>query len=115
MSVNVSGQVTTPAKLVSALLADDPDLYDIVAAFVDGLAGRITELRQAYDRLDWDQLTILAHRLKGAGGSYGYPDLSTLGATMERSFRTQSADHFSTWIKQLEELSAAACAGLPAN
>ena len=77
-----------------------------------GLPTRLDELQQAFDATDWEQLTTLAHRLKGASGSYGYPDLSTLAATMESSFRVQQADNFRNWLKQFDELVNAAKAGL---
>ncbi len=101
-----------PEKIVSDLLADDPDMYDLVQEFVDGLGSRIDEFKQAYDQSNWDQLATLAHQLKGAGGSYGYPDLSSLGATMEQAFRNHSADQFSTWLSRLDGLIQAARAGL---
>lgn len=103
---------TIPPKLVSQLLTEDPELRDIVEEFVDGLPTRLDELQQAFDATDWDQLTTLAHRLKGASGSYGYPDLSTLAATMESSFRERQADNFRNWLQQFEELVNAAKAGL---
>ena len=111
--MSASDPASTPDKLVSDLLLADPDMHDIVREFVDGLAKRVADLRQAYERLEWDRLTTLAHQLKGTGGSYGYPDVSALAATMERAFRTHSADRFATWIKQLDQLTAAARAGLP--
>lgn len=107
-----SDPANCPQKLVSGLLLEDPDLRDIVAEFVDGLTERIAELKQAYERLDWELLTSLAHQLKGAGGSYGYPDLSDLGATMEQHFRAGSAGSFTYWLQELEQLTTAARAGL---
>ena len=105
-------QPTTPGKLVSDLLVDEPDLRDIVGEFVDRLDNRIAQFREAFEQSDWNRLVTLAHQLKGAGGSYGYPDLSNLAATMERAFRTRAADQFAAWMKQLEQLTAAAHAGL---
>ncbi len=101
-----------PEKLISQLLIDAPDLRDVVEEFVHGLGERIEELRTAYAQLDWERLRTLAHRLKGAGGSYGYPALSQLAAQMECAFRAHCADQFNAWIRRLEELSAAARAGL---
>jgi HPt (histidine-containing phosphotransfer) domain-containing protein len=99
-------------KLVSELLREDPDLHDIVEDFVDGLSDRILRLKQAFDELDWSQLNTLAHRLKGAGGSYGYPVISRLAAQMEKDFKTHRADDFAAQILQLENLAAAAHTGL---
>ena len=101
-----------PDKLISDLLQDDPDLIDIVEEFVEGLDGRIDELQAAFRTQDWEMMTTLAHRLKGAGGSYGYPDISSLGATMEHEFKAHSASDFDAWMNQLGALTRAAQAGL---
>lgn len=103
---------TVPEQLFSHLLQDDADLRDIVEEFVQGLPERLEELRQAFAALDWDMLTMLAHRLKGASGSYGYPDLSTLAATMEHGFKAQRADDFDAWLKSFEAYVSAAKRGL---
>lgn len=110
--MNRAGKPTGISQLVSQLLLEDADLRDIVQEFVNGLPARIAELREAYQELDWQRLALLAHRLKGAAGSYGYPDISRLCASMERSFSAHQADHFQDWIKQLTDLAAAAHAGL---
>ena len=99
-------------RLVSQLLQADANLRDIVEEFVNPLAGRLTAFRQAYDKLDWDQLTMLAHRLKGAAGSYGYPEISQVCATMERNFLSHQADAFAAWIAELERLVDGARRGL---
>ncbi|MEW6253804.1 MAG: Hpt domain-containing protein, partial [Planctomycetota bacterium] len=75
------------AKLLSQLLLEDVNLRDVVEEFVASLELRAGELRQAHARLDWDLLAALAHRLKGAAGSYGYPSISRLCAELEQRFR----------------------------
>jgi HPt (histidine-containing phosphotransfer) domain-containing protein len=99
-------------KLVSQLLLEDADLRDIVEEFVAGLTVRMDELRAAHQRMDWDELAMLAHRLKGAAGSYGYPDISQLCAEMELAFRAHQADSFATWLTELDDLLRAAREGL---
>ncbi|MFH1748965.1 MAG: Hpt domain-containing protein [Planctomycetota bacterium] len=99
-------------KLSSQLLKDDADLRDIVEEFVNDLNTRLQELCQAHEALDWERLSMLAHRLKGASGSYGYPDLSHLAAEMEQSFHIQQADNFEEWITRFAELIGAAKNGL---
>jgi len=101
-----------PTKLVSQLLLDDASLRDLVQEFVEALPQRLEELRRAYEALDWDQLAVLAHRLKGAAGSYGYPDLSRLAAEMEEKFRLHQAEHFTQWLDRLNAIIGAAKAGL---
>jgi HPt (histidine-containing phosphotransfer) domain-containing protein len=102
----------TPDRLISQLLADNPGLRDIVQEFVEGLAARLDELNLAHQKSDWESLTTLAHRLKGAAGSYGYPQISTLCAEMEQQFRAHQGAKFAAWLANLDQLTTAARAGL---
>jgi len=108
----MDGDPASKRKIVSQLLIADAELRDIVLQFVDALPSRIAELKQAYAALDWEQLALLAHRLKGASGSYGYPELSTLAAAMEQAFRAHRAEDFAAWLAHLEAYVAGAKAGL---
>lgn len=100
------------APLRSQLLADEPSMRDLVEEFVTNLSSRASELRAAYGRLEWERLRTLAHQLKGAGGSFGYPDITRLGATMETAFRKQEASQFRAWMEELAGLIEGARAGL---
>jgi HPt (histidine-containing phosphotransfer) domain-containing protein len=108
----MSGFVPESGRLTSELLRSDPGMIDIVTEFVAGLAGRICELRSAYEQRDYPRLAMLAHRLKGAGGSYGYPPISALAAQMEAEFRAMRAGGFAEWVRTLEALTQAAANGL---
>jgi len=99
-------------RLISQLLLEDGDLRDIVEEFVAGLAVRISELRKAHEQLDWDRLALLAHQLKGAAGSYGYPDISQLCAELEARCRRHQGDDFARQIAELNALARAAREGL---
>ncbi|MEP0846777.1 MAG: Hpt domain-containing protein [Phycisphaerae bacterium] len=102
----------SPEPLRSSLLAADPDMRDLVAEFVGELPTRIESARQALEAADWTLLKRIAHQLKGAGGSYGYPDITRLAAAMEASCTSPDDQQFREWLRQLEELTAAARIGL---
>ena len=113
--MSISHQTTSsesPTTLRSQLLADDPELRDIVQEFVSGLETRLAEMRAAYSKLDFDALRTLAHRLKGAGGSYGYPEFSRIAGEMEEQFKQFQATRFEQEIETLTRLVRAAQAGL---
>jgi histidine phosphotransfer protein HptB len=99
-------------RLTSQLVQEDPEMRDIVAEFVQDLPKRLQKFRQAYVELDWSLLTTLAHQLKGAGGSYGYPAISNLCAQMEAAFATRQAENFNAWFQELNTLAAGAKSGL---
>jgi len=69
-------------------LADEVDLADVIDSFVKQLPHRLTEMQQAFAAGAHAELTRLAHRLKGAGGSYGYPTLTTQARELEDAARS---------------------------
>lgn len=103
------GQAT---RITSHLLTEEADLRDVVEEFVAGLPTRGAEMRQAHAAHDLEMLRVLAHRLKGAGGSYGYPNVSHLCADLEQRCRAQDVGDFQHWLTQFEQLVAAMAAGL---
>lgn len=65
--------------------ADDPDFGELLAEFAAGIPGRMADLRAAFESGTVDQLRMLAHQLKGAGGGYGFPDLSHVARELEQA------------------------------
>lgn len=62
---------------------DDPDMAEIIAGFVGRLGGQFVAMGQAFADGQYDELRRLAHMLKGAGGSYGYPALTDACKALE--------------------------------
>lgn len=65
-------------------LGQDPDLVDLVQQFVDELPSRITQLHNCLDDHRLSDVARFAHQLKGAGGSYGFPQLTAHAERLER-------------------------------
>jgi histidine phosphotransfer protein HptB len=68
-------------------LAADADLAELVDLFVRELPGRLRDFERAIAAGDLDGIRKLAHQLKGAGGSYGFPALGTAAAELEQAAR----------------------------
>lgn len=75
----------------SALCAD-VDMVEIVQMFLDELPQRVAQLHAALEAQNYPELARYAHQLKGAGGSYGFPQLTSLAASLEQFARAHSAD-----------------------
>ncbi len=85
----------TSAAVVGAQVAPlfsryerDPALAALVGRFVTALPARVDELRAlagAARDADREPLERLLHQLKGAAGSYGFPELSEIAAAVERA------------------------------
>ncbi len=69
--------------LVSELLAEEPELADLVAGFVTKLPGMIEELAAPHAAGDWATHKARAHDMKAVGGGYGFPQVTELAAKIE--------------------------------
>lgn len=61
------------------------DLKDLLPAFLRNRRKELRALQRALVRLDFGELAHLSHRMKGVGDWYGFPDVSKIGAQIERS------------------------------
>jgi HPt (histidine-containing phosphotransfer) domain-containing protein len=68
-------------------LAGDPDLRELIERFVHELPQRLAKLRLAACADNLPEVGRLAHQLKGAGGSYGFPALTEAAHELERAAR----------------------------
>ncbi|ADG68336.1 Hpt domain protein [Planctopirus limnophila DSM 3776] len=72
--------------------ASDPDYEELIADFVAVMPERISELELVLGQKAHDELKRKAHQLKGAGGGYGFPELSLLAAQVESACRENRMD-----------------------
>lgn len=77
------------AEFLFSIYGDDPDLADLVAMFVEEMPGRIERLENGIAALDRPLLGTAAHQLKGAGGSYGFHQLTPFAARVEDAVKMQ--------------------------
>ena len=68
---------------IASQFADDPQLANILPGFIERLPCQLDALCKALEEERLEDAERLAHRLKGAGGSYGYPTLSEVARSLE--------------------------------
>ncbi|MBN2141397.1 MAG: Hpt domain-containing protein [Desulfovibrionaceae bacterium] len=61
----------------------DPDLRSIIPKYMDIRRQELDELWAALGRGEAGAVRLLGHRLKGTGASYGFAELTRLGAELE--------------------------------
>jgi HPt (histidine-containing phosphotransfer) domain-containing protein len=81
-------QPSTTKKFLVSELAGEDELAELLALFVQELPKRAEAMRQALATADSERLALLAHQLKGAAGSYGFPTITDLARTVEQAART---------------------------
>ncbi len=90
---------------------DDPALVEVIDQFVADLPGRVEQMRAALANGYFQELGRLAHQLKGAGGSYGYPILSDIDKRLEDAAEACDIEGATLAIKELAELTQSVVAG----
>ena len=74
-----------------SIYEDDPDMVEIVREFAEQLPERAAALRQRHASGELEELKVLAHQLKGAGGGYGYPAITDRAGALEEALRDAAA------------------------
>jgi HPt (histidine-containing phosphotransfer) domain-containing protein len=72
--------------------ADDPDMLELVKEFAAELPGRAEEIEGLLDRSALPDLQRLAHQLKGAGGGYGFPQVTEAAAALEQALEEGASE-----------------------
>ena len=67
------------------------DLEDLIPLFLKNRRQDVETLRVALAGGDFEQLRQLGHRMKGAGSSYGFEQVSVLGKQIEEG--AKACDH----------------------
>jgi histidine phosphotransfer protein HptB len=112
-AIPTSAAATNSTGAIYSPLAADPDMAQLVALFVDELPARVAAIRQAADGADWSHVRLLAHQLKGAGGSYGFPQITAAAGALERACKEQLGnDELASALQQFAAVCGRARAGV---
>jgi CheY-like chemotaxis protein len=91
----------------SSLLDQDPSFREIVAGFVDKLAGQFDAMETAFQRRDFAQLASLAHWLKGSAGTLGFAVFTEPAKKLEQLAKKQQVDELPRTLALLRRMAAA--------
>jgi len=75
--------------IYSTVLRDEPDMADMVRQYVSSLEKTYKELNEAVAERQWDKVTRLVHDLKGTGGAFGFPQLSSLAKDLDELLKSR--------------------------
>ncbi|HEX3356423.1 MAG TPA: ATP-binding protein [Tepidisphaeraceae bacterium] len=67
--------------------ASDPDMQELVSEFTASLPARTEKLAQLVRDRDLDQLRQVVHQLKGAGGGYGFAEITQYAGEAESTIK----------------------------
>ncbi len=102
---NSTGGADRSATPIRSEFADDPEMAELVTEFVSVLPSRMASLAQQLDRQDLPAVQRTLHQLKGAGGGYGFREITTSAAGAELALKNHgSLDSIHSEIQSLLEL-----------
>lgn len=81
----------------------DKDLEDIVPMFLDGKQKDISKLKKAVENLDYETIGAIGHKLKGAGGGYGFDSITEVGIKLELNAQYQDKKKIEKVIDDLQD------------
>ncbi|MDB5522238.1 MAG: multi-sensor hybrid histidine kinase, partial [Rhizobium sp.] len=65
-----------------------PKLAARIPAYLHNCRQGVIEMREALDRIDFDVVTTLSHKMRGSGGAYGFQPITDIGAALELAAAT---------------------------
>jgi HPt (histidine-containing phosphotransfer) domain-containing protein len=84
------------------IIAVDAQIAALVPRFLANRAADAGKIRAALASADFEAIRVAAHGMKGAGGGYGFPELSRLGASMEECALQRDAVAIGALVASLE-------------
>ena len=78
-------------NLLRSSFAEDPDMTEVLDEFVTRLPERVEELGRFLTAGNLDGLRRAVHQLKGAGGGYGFPQITDAAALAEKRVKSNEA------------------------
>ncbi len=79
------------ASPLRSSFADDPDMAELVAYFVDEVPQRLAALRALCESGDREGVQRLAHQLKGACAGYGFESVGQAAASVEAPLKREAS------------------------
>lgn len=82
-------------------LANDPEVGQIVAEFVDEIPGKMQLMMDLWRSQKFDELRRMAHQLKGSSGGYGFPQVGKAAGMLELALSQSAASGSEGSLEQI--------------
>jgi HPt (histidine-containing phosphotransfer) domain-containing protein len=81
----------------------DPDLIDLIPAFLTRKRADLQTLKSALESGDLDAIGALGHKIKGEGGSFGFDTMSEIAAALEATAKRGDRESARQLISDLSD------------
>ena len=90
----------------------DPDFMDLIPFFLESRHKEIVTIRECIAKADLREAQRLGHGMKGAGGGYGFQEISSIGKSIEEAAKAgdtveieEALDRLAEYLSVVEVLS----------
>ncbi len=80
----------------------DPDLEDLIPGFLENRHKDVEAIRTLLGQGNWSEIQRLGHSMKGAGGGYGFDEISEIGKELEEAAKRGDTDAVNRLNQQLQ-------------
>ena len=87
---------------MSTTVSVPKDLEDLIPGFLKNRYSELDALRTLLDAGDFAQIRMIGHRMKGVGNSFGFADVTRIGAGIEEGALASQHDRVSALIGELD-------------
>jgi CheY-like chemotaxis protein len=106
-SIPTPPTVSTVEKPVVSRLAANPIFHQVILRFIRKLEGEVAKMEQALHERDFEELALLAHWLKGSGGTVGFDDFTEPAAKLENFAKLGHLEQAGQMLERLKCLAIA--------
>ena len=75
---------------------------ELTAEYIQSLAEKIERIKSLILSGSFEEISSIGHRLAGSGGSFGFPEISQLGAAIEKAGKEQDSVTLQKLIPSLQ-------------
>jgi len=101
--------------IVSVLVDEGPEFYNIVKAYIRQLPGDLEKVFSVFNEGDMDELKSKIHSMKGTSGNMGFLEYSALCAQIEFAITKEDNDEIEGLLTSLDRMKKRIVAGVPAD
>jgi signal transduction histidine kinase/DNA-binding NarL/FixJ family response regulator/HPt (histidine-containing phosphotransfer) domain-containing protein len=106
---------TSGKSLFSTLPTEDPEFREIVEEFIERIREQLSAMQRAIESKDLAELARLAHWLKGAGGTAGFPAFTKPAKYLESAIRDEQCDAIESTLAEIMLLAQRLTAAPPTD
>lgn len=79
----------------------DSDIEDLIPGFLENRHEDVKSIYDALEKEDYETIRILGHSMKGAGGGYGFDEITDIGRSIEESAEDKNQEEVKKWVINL--------------